>query len=130
MSMTEELVYKSLPGFQAKDDVIQVLKNGDHNELVLLPLRVGESFPDWKFAQDICLQLTESGDEKISANSCLGLAYIARTKGKLEKHLVKPVLMRELRRHQEYRWRILDAIEDINEYMCWNLAHKHLNLEK
>lgn len=125
MRMTEELVYQSLPRFQTKDDVLQVLMNGDRNELASLSLGVGASFPDWKFAQDICLQLTDSEDEKISANACLGLAYIARTKGQLEKYLVKPVLMRELRRHQNYRWRILDAIAAINKYMCWNLAYKH-----
>ena len=129
MRMTEKLTYKLLPRFEMKDDVIQTLNNGNESELALLSLGGGEYFPDWKFAQDICLRLASSEDEKISANACLGLAYVARTKKKLEKHLVKPVLIRELRRHQEFKWRILDAVADINRHMGWNLAYKHLDNE-
>ena len=129
MRMTKKLTYVVLPKFETKDDVIRTLNNGKKSELVLLPLGIGEYFPDWKFAQDICLQLAGSEDEKISANACLGLAYVARTKNKLEKYLVKPVFIRELRRHQEFKWRVLDAIADINKYLGWNLAHKHLDKE-
>ena len=34
------------------------------------------------------------------------LAYIARTKGKLEKHMVKPFLLSELRENSEYQWKV------------------------
>ena len=54
----------------------------------------------------------------------MGLAYIARTKGRLEKHLVKPLIIKELRENDEFRWRILDSIEDINSFLDWHLAEK------
>ena len=58
-------------------------------------------------------------------NAALGLAYIARNHGMLDKRLVKPYLLRELRENVEYNWRIRDAILDINIFMKWNLASKH-----
>jgi len=86
---------------------------------------VGENFPNWKYAQDVCLRLAEHPNDNVRANACLGLAYIAHTKGRLEKHLVKPILLRELRNQTEFRWRITDAIADINLYLKWHLASRH-----
>jgi hypothetical protein len=88
-------------------------------------LAVGEHFPDWKYAQNICLYLAEHSNDKVRANACLGLAYVARTKQRLEKHLVKPILLRELRCQTKFRWRIKDAIKDINRFLKWHLADKH-----
>jgi len=76
---------------------------------------------DWKSAQTICIKSFDSDDQRVRANAALGLAYIARTKGKLEKHLVKPLLVKELRENIENRWRIIDAITDINSYLGWHL---------
>jgi len=94
-------------------------------ELLVLPLALGEHFLDWKYAQDVCLRLAEHDSLLVRANACLGLAYVARTKGCLEKHLVKPILLRELRSQTKFRWRIEDAILDINHYLKWRLAHKY-----
>lgn len=82
---------------------------------------------DWKQAQTICIRSFESDDLRVRANAALGLAYIARTKGQLEKHLVKPLLVKELRENIEYRWRIIDAITDINYYLGWRLEEKALD---
>ena len=48
---------------------------------------------------------------------------------KLDKRIVKPYLLRELRENKEYRWRIVDVINDINLYLGWNLAEKALQKE-
>ena len=98
------------------------LKNGNENELLLLPLRVGEYFTSWDSAQDICLKLMEHSNPAIRANAALGFSYIARNHGKLNKRIVKPYLLKELRENKEFHWRIRDAIEDINLFMGWNLA--------
>ena len=118
-----EKVYRSLPLITNKAQALEVLNNGSYKDLMLLPLSLGESFPDWKFAQDLCIRLTQSEDAALRANAVLGLAYIARNKGMLEKHLVKPVILRELRENIENRWRIEDAIDDINIFLKWNLKY-------
>ena len=115
--MDSDRIYEPLPEYRTTDEIAAILKDGSYQELLVLPLAVGESWPDWKYAQDLCLQLADHEDEAIRANACLGLAYIARTKGQLEKHRVKPVILRELRRQQEHKGRIEDAIGDINIFM-------------
>lgn len=47
---------------------------------------------------------------------------IARTHGKLEKYIVKPIILKELRENKEYEWRIIDSINDINLFLKWNLG--------
>ncbi|WP_055075627.1 hypothetical protein [Pseudanabaena sp. 'Roaring Creek'] len=117
-------IYQPLPTFSRKEEIEKLLNSGTMEEILVLSLAVGENFPDWKYAQDLCLLLAEHPSDKVRANACLGLAYIARTKQRLEKHLVKPILLRELRSQTEFRWRIEDAIKDINRYLKWHLAHK------
>lgn len=104
------------------------LQNGNEDELLLLPLNIGEYAKDWKSAQDICLKLMEHSNPAIRANAALGLAYVARNHRKLDKRIVKPYLLKELRDNKEFNWRIRDAIEDINLFMEWNLARKKGNI--
>ena len=118
-------VYKPLEDI-TYDEALRILEAGTLVERILLPLRAGETMVDWKQAQTICIKSFESDDYRVRANAALGLAYIARTKGKLEKHLVKPLLVKELKENIENRWRIIDAIKDINYYLGWHLEEKSL----
>lgn len=121
--MDEKRIYKPLDDLST-EDVIEVLNRNQHAELLTLPLSVGENHPNWKFAQDICVQLSSHESPTVRANAVLGLAYIARTKGQLEKHIIKPIVLRELRENYEHNWRIIDSINDINLFMKWSLASK------
>lgn len=120
-----ERIYKPLQ-ILSEDEIERILLDDNIQELIALPLSVGETFPQWKFAQDLCVNLSEYPDPRVRANSILGLAYIARTKGKLEKYIVKPVILRALREETEYKWRIIDALKDINLFMGWNIGAKKL----
>ncbi|MBL1223625.1 HEAT repeat domain-containing protein [Enterococcus sp. BWR-S5] len=116
-------IYKPLEEISEKESK-RILASGTVEERMLLPLRVGEYSTDWKQAQDCCLSLMDDPDERVRANAALGLAYVARTKGKLEKHKVKPILLQLLRECDAYRWRIIDSIEDINLYLGWKIGIK------
>ena len=117
--------YQQLPILTDRSQIAEILATGSIAELEILSLSIGEDCPDWKYAQDVCLQLTEHPAGNVRANACLGLGYIARNHRKLEKHLVKPVLLRELRAQTEWQVKIADAISDINFFLGWRLAHKH-----
>ncbi len=119
-------IYRPLPELDTAE-INRIMVSGTIDELIVLPLTVGEYSEDWKAAQDICIQLAEHKDERVRANAALGLAYIARTKRKLDKHLVKPVLLKLLRECTNQKWRIVDSIEDINLYLNWHMAEKHLS---
>lgn len=116
--------YNPLPIYSNKTEVEAVLKNGTKKDLMLLSLGVGESYPDWEYAQSVCLKLAKSKDPEIRANACLGFAYIARTKGKVDRGIVEPVLLQELKTQTENKWRIVDAIDDLNYHLKWNLKYK------
>ena len=108
------------------EEAFRILESGTLEERILLPLRAGERLVDWRQAQTICIRSFNFEDYRVRANAALGLAYIARTKNRLEKHLVKPLLIKELRENTECRWRIIDAITDINYYLDWHLEEKAL----
>jgi len=116
------ITYNILPKFDDKE-IKRMLKSGTLEELILLPLSVGEYHSDWKYAQDVCIGLINHDDEKVRANAALGLAYTARTKGKLEKHVVKPALIKLLKDcSEDNKWRVIDAIEDINLFLKWRIS--------
>lgn len=118
-----ECIYKPLSE-KTREEVKEILQSNDMDALITLPLSLGEYESDWKFAQDTCIKLAQHEDERVRANAALGLAYVARTKGKLEKNLVKPVLLQLLNNCEEYQWRVIDAINDINLYMNWRIGKK------
>lgn len=121
--MDEKRIYKPLDDLST-EEVIERLSRNQSEELLSLSLSVSENHSNWKFAQDVCVQLSSHESPTVRANAVLGFAYIARTKGQLEKHIVKPIVLRELRENHEHNWRILDSIDDINLFMKWNLAAK------
>ena len=118
-------IYKPLKEL-SNSDIENILFEGEMDELITLPLSVGEYHSNWKYAQDICIKLTEYSEPSVRANAILGLSYIARNSKKLEKHIVKPIILRELKENKEFEWRIKDAIEDINLFMGWNIGKKTL----
>lgn len=123
-------LYQSLPEFDDKE-IRRILQFGSIEELTILPLSVGEYHANWKTAQNICVELSNHSDEQVRANSALGLANIARTKGKLEKHIVKPILLEILRNCSEHRDRVIDSIQDVNIFMEWSIEEKAIDgLEK
>lgn len=126
--MSEKLEYRPLPEIESREHVRAILASGEPEDIQLLPLAVGDQCPesDKVFAQEICLQIANSEDAATRSNAILGLAYIARRHKWLDKRLVKPYILRELRENQEFNWRIVDAIEDINRYLGWRLAHKRI----
>jgi hypothetical protein len=119
-------IYRPLEEY-SDQEIIDILKSDNRELLLQLPLSVGEYHLNWKYSQDICIKLSDHLDPAIRANAVLGLAYIARTKRKLEEHIVKPIILRELKHNQEYKWRINDAIDDINLFMKWSLGKKARN---
>lgn len=106
-----ERKYQSLPKYN-DEEIKRVLQTGTLEEMIMLPISVGAYHKNWKVAQDICVELSDHIDERVRTNAALGFAYIARTKGKLEKHIVKPVLFKLLRECNEYKWRVVDSIQD------------------
>lgn len=119
-----ERIYKHVEEY-SDQEIIEILDRQEVEELKYLSLSVGMYHHNWKYAQDICLKLAQHENPNIRANAILGIAHVARTKRKLDKRLVKPIILKELRENKENNGTILDAISDINLFLKWNLAKKH-----
>ncbi|MNO54211.1 hypothetical protein D3C76_446770 [compost metagenome] len=106
-------------------EIKDILERQVIEELILLPLSVGLYHHNWRNAQNLCLELAQHEDAHVRANAVFGLAHIARTKGELDKRIVKPIVLKELRDNEEYRGTVIDAISDINKFLNWKLAKKY-----
>lgn len=116
----------------SQEEAEYILKSNDIEKLRILPLSIGEYCGDWKFAQDICLLLTKYSDEELKANAILGLSFIARNHGILEKKPVEKSILRVMRSDLDFKSldRVLYSAEDIYLFMRWkqSLAYKFLKI--
>lgn len=98
-----------------------IIKNDNYDELLLLPLSLGEYCDDCIFAQKICLFLINKKEEALKANAVLGLSYIARNHKGLDEKFVKPAILKVMRQsnNSDDLCRIRDAVDDIYLFMEW-----------
>ena len=112
-------------------DVWDAIKQDDLEALKLIPIKLGFSHENWRFVQDVSLKLSEHSDENVRANSFRGFAYTAMNLNKLEKNIVKPVLLRGLKDESDWvRTCAQDAMDDINHYMGWKIGSAKANKER
>lgn len=105
-------------------DVVQIVRTGSNAEKADLAIALGFDCPDYGLAQSMCIQLLQTEDEIIRGNAVIGLAHIARRFRKLDKRVVKPYLLRELRDNVKCHDLIVDAVNSINLYLEWNIGDK------
>lgn len=117
-------VYKTLPFF-TRDRVITAIKENDVATLIPVALSVATYDPDWKYAQDLCIRLSEHSNASVRGNAILALGYVARVHRRLEKRIVKPVLLRAQKDSEaEVCSRADDAVDDINLYLNWWIGRR------
>jgi hypothetical protein len=113
-------------------EAMDAITKDDVERLRTLPINLGFNHENWRFIQDVCVRLSEHRDSAVRSNSLLGLTYAARFRGKVEKNVVKPVLLRALKDCDSNVAAVAqDAIDDINHLMKWRIggAKKQKKLE-
>ena len=112
-------------------EVWELIKNNDEEALITLPIKLGFCHENWNFIQMVSIKLSDHPNETIRGNSFFGLQYAAMNHRKLEKNIVKPILLRGLKDESEWvRGKAEFAIEDINHYMNWNIGGAAKNKER
>ncbi len=120
--MNDKLVYRPVQPY-SREEAEEAIRTNDIDTLVYVAFSTGMLGSDWKYAQDLCVRLSEHEHPIVRGNALLGLEYIARFQGKLEQQIVKPVLLRALKDPQtEVVERAKDAIAAINSYMEWRIG--------
>ena len=113
-------------------EAMDAIASDNVERLRTLPIDLGFNHESWRFIQDVCVRLSEHRDPWVRSNSLLGLSYAARFRGKVEKNIVKPVLLRALKDKDERVAAVAqDAIDDINRLMKWRIggARRHKEAE-
>jgi len=117
-----KFVYRA-PKVVLDREAMDAIARDDVDRLIRLPIDLGFHHENWRFIQDVCIRLSDHREWRIRANSLLGLSYAARFRGRVEKNIVKPVLLRALKdEHPDVASTAADAIEDINRLMKWRIG--------
>jgi hypothetical protein len=104
-------------------EAMDAIARNDVERLRTLPIDLGFNHENWRFIQDVCVKLSEHEDPWIRSNSFLGLSYAARFRGRVEKNIVKPILLRGLKDEDRRVAAVAeDAIEEINHLMGWHIG--------
>ena len=130
--MMSKLIYQDVHTNEFSDsDVLKAIKSDDMEALKLLPIKLGLNHENWRFVQDISVKLAEHPNEDVRGNSFRGLAYTAMNLNKLEKNIVKPILLRGLKDESDWvRGCAQEALDDINHYMGWKIGSAKSNKER
>jgi hypothetical protein len=120
--MEPERVYEELRP-TTESEVFDAIRRNDVERLLMIPIELGFHHDNWKFIQDISVKLSEHEDSRVRANALFGIEYAARFRGRIEKNVVKPVLLRALRDQDSHvAARALDTIEAVNHLMGLKIA--------
>lgn len=123
--MPEKRIYRPVPEF-TQEQIKSAIEEDDVDLLKDIALAVGYHSTDWKYSQDICLHLSGHSDKAVRKMAILGLFYVAIFQGKLDRRLVKPVLLRALKDPEvEVRERAEYLFPDINRALNWTIADYH-----
>lgn len=102
---------------------MDAIASNDVERLRTLPIDLGFNHENWRFIQDVCVRLSEHPDPWVRSNSLLGLSYAARFRGRVEKNIVKPILLRALEDEDRRVAEVAqDVIDDINRLMKWKIG--------
>jgi hypothetical protein len=120
--MKPERIYEE-PKRIIEQEVFEAIRRNDIERLIMIPIELGFHHENWRFIQDISVKLSEHEDSRVRANALFGIEYAARFRGRVEKNVVKPVLLRALRdQDSQVSSRARETIEAINHLMGWNIA--------
>jgi hypothetical protein len=104
-------------------EAMDAIARDDIERLITLPFDLGLHHENWRFIQDVCVRLSEHRDWRIRSSSLQGLAYAAELHRRLEKNVVKPVLLRALKdKEPGVVQRAGEAVAYINQYMKWRIG--------
>ena len=128
----EKLKYIDVQALQITDaEVLVAIKNDDIELLRLIPIKLGLTHQNWNFIQNISVKLSEHPDENVRGNSFRGFGYAALNHKKLEKNIVKPVLLRGIKDESDWvRSCAEDALDQVNSYMGWKIGSAKKNKER
>lgn len=97
----EKLIYVSIPEF-TKTEMQRAITEDDIEKLIYVPLFASLYYEDRDFAEEVCIKLANHSNEYIRGNSIEGFEHIARTDGKLNREVVKPIIEKGIKDESDF----------------------------
>jgi hypothetical protein len=106
-------------------DVEAVIARGDPNELLYAPIVVSMDPPEYEWAESVCLRLASHSHPQVRANAILGFGHLARTCGRLNETVVRPIVEGGLLdESQAVRGHASSAADDIEVFLGWRIDRR------
>lgn len=104
-------------------DAEEILARGNPGELLFVPIVVSLDPPDGEWAQAICALLATHPDPCVRGNAILGLGQLARSLGRLDEGIARPLIAKALRDEDAYvRCHASSAASDASRFLGWPLT--------
>ena len=104
------------------NDVEAVIARGDPADLLFVPIVVSLDPPDCTWSEAICTRLSSHADAKVRGNAVLGFGHPARTCGKLNENIVRPIIEAALRDAAVHVYeQAVAAADDVEHYLKWRI---------
>lgn len=119
------VVEHSSPPFSngwTKDEIEASIEHDRVKELIYVPIVITMKPIDCKWAEAICVNLTNHGNTNVRGNAILGLGHLARTCRRLNKSVVEPLIQAGLKdRSKIIRGQAQSAAEGIEQFLGWKI---------
>jgi hypothetical protein len=112
--------YEELNGW-SREMVERAITDDDPDALLRAVIAVSMYEKEWKYAQDVCVRLSNHRHFNVRGNAVLGFGHIARVHGNLDRALVMPIILAALNDQDGYvRGHAEDTKADTEHFLGWN----------
>ena len=114
---------REIPAYQrvtdrSREEAELVMSRNQPSELLLVPISVSMYSEDLRWAETLCINLSNHPDATVRGNAILGFGHLARRFGTLNTEVIDPIVAAGLRDSEEYvRMQSSSAHDDIQHYV-------------
>ena len=116
--------YQEIP-VMSKAEIEAAILEDNPDELLFSVLSAALYADDRKWAESICIKLSEHQHFNVRGNAILAFGYIARKHGALEKKMVEPLIEKALQDPNKWvRGQTENAADDVEMYLGWKIKRE------
>lgn len=102
-------------------DIEAVIARDDPSEVLYAPIVVSLDPPECDWAEAVLVRLAAHPHPQVRANAILGFGHLARTCGRLNEAVVRPIIEQGLSDAAAVRRHATDAASDIEVFLGWRV---------
>ena len=109
-----------IPDGWTRYEIEDLIGTAEPEELAEVPIVISLDPADARWAEEICLDLTDHDDPLVRGNAVLALGHLARTAGDLDEERARAAIAAGLQDEDEHvRDQAEAAADDVETYLEW-----------